>query len=285
MKFSILILFSIYLVSCGDSKKDENQRPDGLIRYTLNLDQNGTPEVSDGDTFEVVDPDPESQDKQINKIRILGIDTPEKGRIKGMEPYGLAATRFLEKTLFGLKEIEALHWNEGKALGDPFGRILAEPYVRNSYPSRELLKNGLAVSCFFSNSIQLNSILIPIQTQSIKSKLGIWSLLEGSHPDSLLLLERIVKNCDGILGGMNLNLMKASQLEELPGFTKEIALKLVSILGEIKSWNELEVLLEKESLFSSSIVESLKSLYQNGLFVIRDKNFGYGPAEGIGRLN
>ena len=58
------------------------------------------------------------------------------------------------------------------------------------------------------------------------------ALSEVSHPYRNLLLERILKNCDGIMGGININMIRASQLKEIPGLSSEMAEKLIPILIE-----------------------------------------------------
>ena len=283
MKFSAihLTLTLLFIFSCGQiSENTFISKPDGLVSFKLSLDA-GKVQVDDGDTFKVIDPEADGEVKE-SKIRILGIDTPEKGRIKGMEPYGLEATRFLEKKLEGLSEIEALLWSDSGIQRDPFGRILAEPFVNGEYPSRELLKNGLAISCFFSNSIALSEFLIPLQNEAISKKLGFWALNEGSNPDSSILLERIIKNCDGIPGGSNLNMLGESQLKQLPGMNADMSKSLKEGLGEISSWQDLELLMKKDTLFSDAFISNLKLLHDRGLFVLRESNFGFGPIQGVG---
>jgi micrococcal nuclease len=83
--------------------------------------------VADGDTITVL------RDKQPQKIRLYGIDCPEK-----RQPFGKKAKQFTSELVFGkVVEIEPV-------ATDRYGRTVAFVMVENLSVNEELLKGGLA---------------------------------------------------------------------------------------------------------------------------------------------
>jgi micrococcal nuclease len=83
--------------------------------------------VADGDTITVL------RDKQPQKIRLYGIDCPEK-----RQPFGKRARQFTSELVFGkVVEVEAV------AI-DRYGRTVAFVRVENVLLNEELIKDGLA---------------------------------------------------------------------------------------------------------------------------------------------
>ena len=83
--------------------------------------------VADGDTITVL------RDKQPQKIRLYGIDCPEK-----RQPFGKRAKQFTSKLVFGkLVDIEPV-------TVDRYGRTVAFVRVENTSVNEELIKGGLA---------------------------------------------------------------------------------------------------------------------------------------------
>jgi len=124
--------------------------------------------VIDGDTLELVNS---------NKVRYIGIDTPETmKRVSGEwvyspEPYAAKAKQF-NRDLVG-RDTVRLEYDTDKK--DRYGRILA--YVHASggkMVNEELIKNGLAtVYTFYPNTRYVDSF-IALQDEAIALKKGMW---------------------------------------------------------------------------------------------------------------
>ena len=83
--------------------------------------------VADGDTITVL------RDKQPQKIRLYGIDCPEK-----RQPFGKKAKQFTSDLVFGkVVDIEPV-------ATDRYGRTIAFVQVENQSINEELIKEGLA---------------------------------------------------------------------------------------------------------------------------------------------
>lgn len=89
--------------------------------------------VTDGDTIKIGN----------QTIRLLGINTPEKG-----EPYYLEAKEYLSSLILG-KEIQLKFGNEKY---DKYGRILAYIYLNKTLINLKLIEQGLANPYFFDKS-------------------------------------------------------------------------------------------------------------------------------------
>ena len=116
----------------------------------------------DGDTF--VDADG-------RKIRLLGMDTPEKG-----EPYCSAATDELSRLIAGRK----LRFEYGGQPDDRYGRKLAFVFADDSiFVNERLLADGLARAYFFEENMLDSPYadrLCRAQRSALQAHLGIWSL-------------------------------------------------------------------------------------------------------------
>ena len=113
--------------------------------------------VADGDTLTVL------RDKQPQKIRLYGIDCPEK-----RQPFGKKAKQFTSELLFG-KVVDV----EPVAI-DRYGRTVAFVRVESVCINEELIKEGLAWVylryCKLPSCIEWQSLELAAQTQ----KRGLW---------------------------------------------------------------------------------------------------------------
>ncbi len=129
----------------------------------------GNIKVLDGDTF--VDAEGET-------IRLLGIDTPEKG-----QAFANDATESLRHLLSGGKH---LRYEFGKEHNDRYGRLLAFVYTDSFFVNERLIEDGLASAYFFED--QLSAVvfdeLCRAQQAAIRAKVGIWSL-NADRPESV----------------------------------------------------------------------------------------------------
>jgi micrococcal nuclease len=114
--------------------------------------------VLDGDTFVLSDG---------KHVRILGIDTPEKG-----EPFAENAGAFCDSMLRG-KTVKLEYEPETE---DKYGRLLAYVFVNSDFVNELLLKRGLARVYIFNRKERYNSRFISDQKEARNAKAGVWSL-------------------------------------------------------------------------------------------------------------
>ncbi len=115
--------------------------------------------VIDGDTITLLEKTPEQ--KRTYRIRLEGIDTPERGQ-NGYE----GAKEYLEKLIWG--ETVTVKYSQH----DRYGRILGEVWYGKVFVNEELVKDGWAwIYKKFSASRKLASL----EAEARKSKKGLWA--------------------------------------------------------------------------------------------------------------
>jgi len=122
----ILVGFVFVLLTRGDNNTSSGQTWE-LVK------------IVDGDTFDVVD-----ETGVVQRVRPVGIDTPERGRCGATE-----ATKRLEEELTG-QEISLVI--AGTADKDQYGRLLRYVEVEGRDIGLELIKGGFAVAAYDSRS-------------------------------------------------------------------------------------------------------------------------------------
>jgi micrococcal nuclease len=124
----------------------------------------GTTRIIDGDTFE---------DAGGRKVRLLALDTPEKG-----EPYYGEAKDELRRLLDGHR----LKFESGPETNDRYGRLLAFVFADDSiFVNEKLLEEGFARAYFFEANMAASPYakrLCQAQQTALHQKRGIWSLPE-----------------------------------------------------------------------------------------------------------
>jgi len=113
--------------------------------------------VSDGDTIKIL------QDGKEVKIRLAGVDCPEKG-----QPFGNAAKIFTSEKCFG-KQVKINIVQKS----DRYGRVVADVILPDGNSlSHELVKAGLAWHYkHFSKSKELEDL----ENEARKNKCGLWA--------------------------------------------------------------------------------------------------------------
>lgn len=117
--------------------------------------------IIDGDTF---------RDSKGQSVRLLGIDTPEKG-----DTFSIQATHALDSLLEG----RVLRYEFDQRKRDRYGRILAYVFTDEAFVNRVLLKKGLAEVYIYPSdmkNIPYRTDFIGDQTIARDSSFGIWSL-------------------------------------------------------------------------------------------------------------
>ena len=123
--------------------------------------------VYDGDTITILN------DRQKQSIRLVGIDTPEKSRKKGLpgQPYSQKATKFLAGLVLG-KQVSIESYGT-----DRYERVLGVVWLGQINVNLEMVKNGYAEvyrgrpAKGFDNDPYWES-----EAQAKDRKLNIWSL-------------------------------------------------------------------------------------------------------------
>ena len=115
--------------------------------------------VVDGDTFYLGNGD---------KVRMLGINTPESGR-----PYAQEATDFLTNMILG-KEVTLV--NDSKnGDSDSYGRLLAHVYVNDTFVNYEIIKAGYAFWYPYTSGTDLDAEYEAAQAFASNNTVGLWT--------------------------------------------------------------------------------------------------------------
>ena len=116
-------------------------------------------EVIDGDTFYLGNGD---------KIRMLGINTPESGR-----PYAQEATDFLTNMILG-KEVTLVNDSKNDDV-DSYGRLLAHVYVNDTFVNYEIIKTGYAFWYPYTSGTDFDTEYEAAQNDASNNKIGLWT--------------------------------------------------------------------------------------------------------------
>jgi micrococcal nuclease len=151
--FLVLCAYGVYvLYHLGDRYPEKLLVPSAAKTY----------EIIDGDTF---------KDANGETVRLLGIDTPERG-----QPFYLAATGMLDSLL----NSGNLRYEFDFRRRGPHGRLLAYVFVNDRFVNAELVRAGMASVYIYSDHAMKNMAyrqqLIDYQKQARENHLGIWSL-------------------------------------------------------------------------------------------------------------
>ena len=141
------ILVLILLIGCITSSDQNN----ATIKYNATIS-----EIIDGDTVEL---------ENGERVRLLGINTPEKGEICDLE-----AKDFLEQQVLG-KEITL---EVGKSNRDKYNRQLRYLWDNNKLINAELVKEGLAHVYSVGEEDKYAQILGQSQAHAITENKCIW---------------------------------------------------------------------------------------------------------------
>ncbi|GHV42080.1 hypothetical protein FACS1894179_10740 [Bacteroidia bacterium] len=119
--------------------------------------------VADGDTMTIL-----TADKKQIKIRMLGIDAPERG-----QDFGTVARQQLNNLCYGKTVIVE------KKDEDQYGRVLGVVYVDGMNVNEYMVRNGLAwYYRHFVNDPRLDSL----ELLARKEKVNIWSMKNPMPP-------------------------------------------------------------------------------------------------------
>ena len=135
-----------------------NQGKEVTEEETQDYDMTVT-EVVDGDTFYLGNGD---------KVRMLGINTPESGR-----PYSEEATEFLTNMILG-KEVILVNDSKNED-SDSYGRLLAHVYVDDKFVNYEIIKAGFAFWYPYTSGTDFDSEYEEAQDSASNNMVGLWT--------------------------------------------------------------------------------------------------------------
>ncbi|BBB32196.1 hypothetical protein TTHT_0615 [Thermotomaculum hydrothermale] len=157
LKFQLkkISLFLILAFITFNAKTEIIQKQNTLEKY-LNLDQavyitGKVINVIDGDTIKIERDDNGTPEK----IRFLGINTPEKGYydndnyIEDPEPYSIDATNYIYNIVNG-KTVKVYYAKDDYYSRDSYGRLLGVVVYNGRILNIELLREGLAKRYFYN---------------------------------------------------------------------------------------------------------------------------------------
>ena len=110
--------------------------------------------VTDRDTIKVLD------GKQERKVRLIGIDAPERG-----QPFSDRAKRTLSGLVFG--KTARVTWKTH----DKYDRIFVDVYIGGAWINRDMVERGMAWAYDPSTTKQLRQA----EAQARNSRLGLWT--------------------------------------------------------------------------------------------------------------
>ena len=119
--------------------------------------------VIDGDTIELADG---------QRVRYLGIDTPELG-----EPYGYDALALNQQLVEG-KWVELQSGNQDQ---DQYGRLLRYVYVDGTFVNAQLVAEGLATAYIFDSDDRYSQVLVQLEQYAKLRKQGLWGNETGAE--------------------------------------------------------------------------------------------------------
>lgn len=119
--------------------------------------------VHDGDTITL---------ESGEKIRLLGINTPEVGGYRPLEPGGMAARDWLRDQILG----KAVRLEFDATLRDRYQRLLAHVFDSNgAHLNLELVRRGFATTDIYPPCLKYADALIQAERQAEREKRGIWA--------------------------------------------------------------------------------------------------------------
>ncbi|HNV93499.1 MAG: hypothetical protein APG08_00722 [Candidatus Methanofastidiosum methylothiophilum] len=171
MKKILIVIFFILISICCVDPINLKYSPSNRINNVL------VTKVIDGDTIEIL------VEENIEKVRLVGIDTPEPYSKnneskwynlpdKHLRKWGVNAFYYTNERLYN-KEVN-ISYDTIQGQKDQFGRTLAYVYINNKNFNIELVKNGFA-RVYTEKKSDYYIILIKAETYARNNKIGLWN--------------------------------------------------------------------------------------------------------------
>lgn len=171
MKKILIVIFFLLISTCCVDPINLKYRPSDRINNIL------VTKVIDGDTIEIL------IEGKIEKVRLVGIDTPEPYSKnneskwynlpdKHLREWGVNAFNYTSERLYN-KEVN-ISYDTIQGQKDQFGRTLAYIHIDNSNFNLELVKNGFA-RVYTEKKSDYYIILVKAETYARINKVGLWN--------------------------------------------------------------------------------------------------------------
>lgn len=154
---SIIILISIFLLGLflgWFAASDEK-----LFLFSHEYENALVTQITDGDTIVI---------EGGARVRLLGINTPEKG-----EDYYSEAKQYLKERIL-MKEVRLERDIEDR---DMYGRLLRYVWLNDTLINAELAEKGLANAYFYSEQEKYKGLIAEAEKEAMEKKINIWSQL------------------------------------------------------------------------------------------------------------
>ncbi|MCG9479040.1 MAG: thermonuclease family protein [Actinomycetia bacterium] len=151
-----LLLIVLLLSSCGlayNAEQPAGNSHDGLYEVS---------KVIDGDTLIV---------KNGKRVRLIGINTPEKGQ------YFYQESRQVLKAMVGGQQLTL---ERDVSETDQYGRWLRYVYVGDLFVNLEMVKRGFAHAYTYPPDVMYQQLLVEAQSHAQKNNLGLWQKTDVS---------------------------------------------------------------------------------------------------------
>ena len=130
--------------------------------------------VIDGDTIQV------RLAGWIETVRYIGVDTPETVHpVRGIEPYGLAASAF-NRSLVDGRQVRLELDVESR---DHYGRLLAYVYTDSLFINAELIRQGYAQVMTVPPNVRHVEEFVRLQREARRAGEGLWGFETGARGD------------------------------------------------------------------------------------------------------
>lgn len=151
------ILFTYLLIFINSSGYSFSEIPENKVL-----------KVIDGDTLEIY------QNQKIEKIRMIGINTPESvDPRKELECFGIEASEKLKETLQG-KIIRTIPDNSQDDR-DKFGRLLRYVYLENENINKKMIEEGFAFEYTFKKPYKYQKEFREKENLAKSKNIGLWN--------------------------------------------------------------------------------------------------------------
>lgn len=130
--------------------------------------------IIDGDTFDV------KINKQVVRVRLLGVDTPETvDPRKAVQCFGKEASDKMKELLIGYSV--TLETDPTQSMTDKYGRLLAYVYRDDGlFINKYLLENGYAHEYTYNIPYQKMDEFKALERQARDNRVGLWGDLCSS---------------------------------------------------------------------------------------------------------
>jgi len=166
----VIVAVSVFYVFANDDGHEINNSVKGNVARVL-----------DGDTLELRDG---------QKVRLIGINTPEKG-----QPYGEEAINEVRRLVTN-KELKLLYDKEKE---DDYGRTLAYAYVDEKFINLHLVKSGLALVETVPPNEKHEGDFMEAELDAQKNCKGLWEGLcvKGERGSACIVIAEINADAPG----------------------------------------------------------------------------------------